>query len=291
MKKGTGASEPTGAKVLDGFSLAARRVPGLRERASAVRTRLRRAPAVALVAFGDDLGRALHVAKKLKAAAAADVDAKPLILPPRTSTKEALRAMTALAEDPHIDGVFLQFPYPAGVDGDALAAALPVAKDVDVMSPGQAAQYLDDETALPPVTVSAALELVDAYSINIAGRQGLVVAEDSAFARMFRLAFARRGAATMRIVSPDAPDLREQIRRAGLVIVAAGRPGIVRSTDLAPDAVAIDVGYFNPGGKGDIDILGGTRHLAAIAPVPGSIGPMTVSCLIERTILFAERSR
>lgn len=274
---------------MDGFGLAASRVEALRERAGAVRTRLKRAPRMALVAFGDDLGRALHVAKKLKAATAADVDAKPLILPPRASTKDALRTVASLADDPRVDGIFLQFPFPASIDGDELAAALPVAKDIDVMSPALSAQYLIDESALPPVTVSAALELVDAYDVRIDGRQGIVVAEDSPFVRMLRLAFARRGAETMRIMAPDAPDLLDRVRRANLVIVAAGRPAIVRSQDLAKGTVAIDVGYFNPGGRGDVDITGGTRHLEAIAPVPGSIGPMTVSCLIERTIVFAER--
>lgn len=289
MKKAARARSP-GAKHLDGFALASRRVEDLRRRAGAVRTRLGRAPRMALMAFGDELGRALHVARKLKAAVAADVDAKPLILPPRASTTEALRAMARLADDPRVDGIFLQFPFPAGVDGDALSAALPVTKDIDVMSAVLTAQYLTDESALPPVTVSAALELVDAYDVRINGRQGVVVADDSAFARMFRLAFARRGAATMRIVSPDSPDLTDRVKRADLVIVAAGRPGIVRSEELTKGTVAIDVGYFNPGGHGDIETAGGTRQLDAIAPVPGSIGPMTVSCLIERTILFAERT-
>lgn len=286
MKEARGGHSVT---VMDGFSLATRRVEALRRRAGSVHTRLKRAPRMALVAFGDELGRALHVARKLKAAAAADVDAKPLILPPRATTNDALRAVATLADDPRVDGIFLQFPFPSGIDGDTLAAALPAAKDIDVMSPTLSAQYLTDESALPPVTVSAALALFDDYHVRISGRTGVVVAEDSPFARMFRLAFARRGAETMRLLSPDAPDLQDRVKRADLVIVAAGRPAIVRSEHLTKGTVVVDAGYFNPGGQGDVDVAGGTRHLDAIAPVPGSIGPMTVSCLIERTIVFAER--
>src|SRR5690606_11014479 len=135
--------------VMDGFSLATRRVEALRRRAGSVHTRLKRAPRMALVAFGDELGRALHVARKLKAAAAAEVDAKLLILPPRATTNDALRAVATLADDPRVDGIFLQFPFPSGIDGDTWAAALPSANDIDVMSPALSAQYLTDESALP----------------------------------------------------------------------------------------------------------------------------------------------
>src|SRR5690606_10559694 len=101
---------------------------------------------------------------------------------------------------------------------------------------------------------------------------------------MFRAALARRGARMGPLVPPTAADLAERARAARLVVVAAARPGLVDSATLAPGTVAIDSGYYNPGGRGDIDTAGGTAHLAALAPVPGGLGPMTVSMLLERTI-------
>ncbi|MHB1297091.1 MAG: tetrahydrofolate dehydrogenase/cyclohydrolase catalytic domain-containing protein [Gemmatimonadaceae bacterium] len=284
-------SAPTNVVVsLDGVRLADRREPALRARAELVRDRRGRVPTLAIIAFADRFGPPPHVARKVRACAAVGVDVVQLVLRTGTTPAEARRAMQRLADDPRkpVDAIFLQFPYPDDTFAEVMEPGIPEALDVDVMSPGRVRQYLDDAESLPPVTVSAALELVRAHDIDIVGRTGVVVAHRSPFSKMFRLAFARRGAAMLALVPPDLPDLAERMRRASLVIVAAGVPGLVRSVDIAPGAVAIDVGYFNPRGRGDIDTSGGVGHLAAIAAVPGSIGPMTVSCLIERTILLAE---
>jgi methylenetetrahydrofolate dehydrogenase (NADP+)/methenyltetrahydrofolate cyclohydrolase len=156
------------------------------------------------------------------------------------------------------------------------------------MTPLRTARYLNGTDDLPPVTVSAALLLLEEYDVSIEGRRGIVVADDHPFSRMLRAALARRGAEMGKLVDPAAPDLDMQVRSADLVVVSAALPGLVRSTIIAPGAVAIDVGYFNPGARGDIDVAGGIDHLTALCPVPGGIGPMTISSLLERVVLFAE---
>jgi methylenetetrahydrofolate dehydrogenase (NADP+)/methenyltetrahydrofolate cyclohydrolase len=105
---------------------------------------------------------------------------------------------------------------------------------------------------------------------------------------MFREELTRRGARMGDVLALDDAHASAVLSDAGLVVVSVGKPGAVDATGLARGAVAIDVGYFNPGGRGDV--RGDTSHLSAIAPVPGGIGPMTVSMLIERTILFAEHN-
>lgn len=281
-----------GAIRLDGERLAARRLPLLRERAARVTAGRGRAPTLGIVAFSTGEGPAPHVAKKVRACRAAGVDVAELVVRPTLTAREAREAMHRLAHDESrpLDGVFLQFPYPDESFGPLLEAGIPEAMDVDVMSPGRVRQFRDDEEALPPVTVSAALSLIDAGDLALAGRRGVVIAERSPFAEMFRLAFARRGARMSDLCPPDSPELTDVLAAHDLVIVAAGRVGLVDAASIASGAIAIDVGYFNPGGRGDIDLSHGVEHLAAIAAVPGSIGPMTVSCLIERTILFAEAS-
>lgn len=275
---------------LDGAALAARRLPALQERARRVAGHRGSAPRLLIVAFAAAHGAAPHVGRKVRACREAGVDVTELIVRPGTTAAAAREEMLRLAHDDRepVDGVFLQFPYPDPSFADVLEHAIPEAMDVDVMTAGRVRQYLDDSESLPPVTVSAALELVDAHGIDVAGRRGVVVADESPFTAMFRVAFARRGAAMAPLVSPTSPRLAAGLRDARLIIVAAGMPGLVRASDLAPGTVAIDVGYFNAGGRGDIAMDGDASHLAAIAAVPGSIGPMTVSCLIERTILLAE---
>lgn len=274
--------------ILDGTALARARAPALAERAERVAGVLGRRPRLILVAFADASGAAPFVGRKLRACAAAGVDVRPLILPPGTTTPMAEAALGALLAAQPVDAVFLEFPFPSGVEGAALTALVPEWADVDIMTPGRVVRYFADPTAPPPLTVSAGLELLDGYRVDIRGRTGVVVGEDDAFTQMFREALARRGARMQPLLSPQAPDLQRLVQGAEVVVAAASMPGLLRATGLAPGAVVIDVGYFNPGGRGDVHTADGIAHLAAIAPVPGGIGPMTVSVLVERVIAFAD---
>lgn len=273
-------------RVLDGTSLARERQPALAEQAQTVLQQRGRPPALLLLAFGDD-GHAPHVNRKLAAAAAVGVRVVPLILPTASTTDDALAALARTIEQTTPDAVFLQVPFPPHIDEETLARAIPPGLDVDVMNPEQVRRFNEQADLLPPVTVTAGLQLLDAGGIGIEGVRGIVVADPNPFAEMFREALTRRGANMAPLVSPTAQDLHMRVAEAGLVVVAAASPGVVRSADLAPGCIVIDVGYFNPGGRGDIDTRSGIAHLGAIAPVPGGIGPMTISALLERTIQFA----
>jgi methylenetetrahydrofolate dehydrogenase (NADP+)/methenyltetrahydrofolate cyclohydrolase len=281
-----GANSPI---LLDGARLARARNDDLARRAAAVRARRGIPPRLALIAFADQHGQAPFAARKLRAGADAGVDIAPLVLPAGITTIAAADAMAKHLEAGGFDGVFVEFPFPDGVDGEALTVLIPEEADVDVMTAARIERYLAGGDDLPPVTISAALGLLDGYGVEVDGVRGVVVADPGPFALTFRAALARRGVALPPVVDPAAPDLESWLDDAELVVVAAGRPGLVSTGHLAPGAVAIDVGYFNPGGRGDIDTAAGTTHLAAIATVPGGIGPMTISALIERLIVFAER--
>ncbi len=273
---------------LDGVRVAAERLPALRARAAAVQHARGWAPRLGILAFADASGSVPHIAGKVRASAAAGVEVVVRAVPDGASIDDACRALVDLAQTDDVDGVFVQFPYPDAAWGAELERLIPAALDVDVMSPAQVRRYLNGDEPLPPVTVSAAFALLDAHGVAIAGRRGVVIAEPSDFAAMFRLAFVRRGVAMPPLIPPASVIEDGRLREAEVVIVAAGVPGLVNAASLARGAIVIDVGYFNPGGRGDIDLSGGLAHLGAIAPVPGSIGPMTVSCLVERVILFAE---
>lgn len=279
----------TGPIILDGRRLAHARAPELAARAAAVAERIGRRPRLGLLAFPDADGTPPWADRKVRAGAAAGVEVVPLILPAEMHTEAAKHALAfLLADGPH-DAIFLEFPFPPTIDGDALVAMVPEVLDVDVMTIGRIAEFYANPHALPPLTVTAALELLDAFGVDVAGRSGIVVGDASPFTEMFAEALARRGATMAAVLSPGAPDLAEQLTSAQLVVAAAARPGIVASASLPAGSVVIDVGYFNPDGRGDVDLRGGIKHLGALAPVPGAIGPMTVSMLIERTIAFAER--
>ena len=235
--------------------------------------------------FADDGAEPPFTARKTRACEAAGVEAEPVVLSAEMTTDAARQVVRGLPRR-EVDAVFLEFPFPPQIDGDALMAVVPETLDVDVMTTGRIRRYLEDSEGPPPLTVEAALALLDGYDVDITGLDGVVVGEPSPFTAMFREALARRGARMRPLMAPDAA--AGGIGDAGLVVAVAARPRLMRAGDLPAGAVVIDAGYFNPGGRGDIDTSGGVDHLSALAPVPGGIGPMTVSVLVERVIAFAE---
>lgn len=286
--RGTGEGLRRGPVILDGARLARERADGLAARAAAVTRARGRAPRLALLAFSKGDAGPAYVPRKVRACASAGVAVAPLLLPWDATTEAARDALTRMIETEPLDAIFVEFPFPAHVDGEEIVAAVPERLDVDVMTAGRVRRYLEDRTGPPPLTVAAALELLDRLGVDIAGRDGVLVADAFPFTIMFREALSRRGAVMRPLLGPGARDLAAAVRDAGLVVAAASSPGLLGSGDLAPGAVAIDAGYFNPGGRGDIDTSAGIGHLGALAPVPGAIGPMTVSMLVERVIAFAE---
>lgn len=282
-----GAREPAGPVIMDGNALARRRAPELAALAAAVTGSRGRPPRLGLLAFAGDDGGALFIPRKIRACEAAGVQVVPLLLPWSATTETTRDGVARMIGSEPLDAVFLEFPFPPQVDGDAVSAVVPESLDVDVMTEARVRRYLDDQAGPPPLTVSAALALLDAYRVDISGRAGLVVADTFPFTVMFRAALARQGARMAPILAPESPEVAARVREAEVVVAAASSPGLLDAGDLAPGAVVIDAGYFNPGGRGDIDTTAGIDHLAALAPVPGAIGPMTVSMLVERVIAFA----
>lgn len=273
----------------DGRALARAREAPLRARALGVVERRGRAPSLLLLAFDEAGGGAPFLEGKLRACRACGVEAVPLVPAADAGTDEVCRQLSEALEREDPDGVFVQFPFPSGVDGHAVAALIPPEADVDVMSPGSEALYLAGDGGRPPLTPAAALALLDHAGVALEGRAGVVVGDPIPYHDLFREALDRRGAAMEPVVSPDAPDLKERLGRSDLVVVSVARAGWVPSSWFAPGAVVVDAGYFNPGGKGDVDTRPGVDHLSVLVPVPGGVGPMTVSALVEAVIAAAER--
>ena len=206
--------------IMDGRALAERDVPELAARARAVLERRGRPPRVAIVAFVDAGATPLFVERKVRACAAAGVEALPVILPSSTSSDAARERVQRLGDDA-LDAIFLEFPFPPAIDGDAIMTAVPEALDVDVMTEGRVRRYLERAQGPAPLTVEAALRLLDGYDVSIEGLDGVVVADSSPFTVMFREALARRGARMRPLVPPSSAG--DAVASAQLVVVAAGR--------------------------------------------------------------------
>jgi methylenetetrahydrofolate dehydrogenase (NADP+) / methenyltetrahydrofolate cyclohydrolase len=275
--------------MLDGRALAAARLPRIAERAAQVRARRARAPALLLIAFPGEDRAVPHVGGKLRACAAAGIEAIPLLIGPAGTASAAVASVSAAIALHDPDAVFVQVPVPPAFDADAIIAAIPQSADIDVMTGPAFTAYMSGAAPHAPVTIVAALELLDAGCVDVRGLRGVLLAGTSPFTVMFAESLTRRGA-QIETLQPEGDGWRARIAAAELVVAAAGRPGLVSTADLAPGTVALDIGYFNEGGCGDIDVVAGTAHLAALMPVPGGVGPMTVSVLLERVVELSERA-
>jgi len=276
-------------QVLDGSALSGRRAPRLRERALAVEVTRGARPRLLLVAFEEDAGRAPWIPGKLRACADAAVEVRTLVLPSHVTPGRARAHFASELATSSADGVFVQFPFPRGFDGDLISAMIPADADIDLMRPQSVLEFLDGARSDPPLTVVAALELLRAHGISVQGHSALVVGERTRFNRMLEESLAR-GGADVDVVSAGSRNLTARLGASTLVVTSAATPGAVRSHDLAPGSIVVDGGYFNPGGAGDVDIARGIEHLSAFAPVPGGVGPMTVSALVEAVVSSAEAS-
>jgi methylenetetrahydrofolate dehydrogenase (NADP+) / methenyltetrahydrofolate cyclohydrolase len=277
------------AVILDGTALAARRRSAITARAADVLLRRGQPPTLLIVAFEDEERRVPHVAKKVRESRDLGIHTVLLAVAPDESTDDVLTAMRRATAEHEPDAVFVQVPIPDELDSAAIISGIPHSRDVDVMTPGRVARYLESATEFPPVTVEAAMTLLDAYDVETVGRRGVMVAAGSPFAHTFREALIRRGARAVDLLDPSDARLDQRTARADLIVAAAGVPSLLQSASLSPRTVALDIGYFNAGGRGDIE-LNGIEHLDAIMPVPGGVGPMTVSVLLERVVQFAEAS-
>jgi methylenetetrahydrofolate dehydrogenase (NADP+)/methenyltetrahydrofolate cyclohydrolase len=242
-------------------------------------------PRLAVVTATDDGGSAAYV-RLLVRAAERDGIACDLS---RTTTAAGITAMLAqLADDPEVHGVILQTPLPEGASLAGLAAAIPAAKDVDGASPESIGRLSAGLPGFAPATAAAVLALLDHYGVELAGRHAVVVGRSAVVGKpAAQLLLARD--ATVTVCHSRTPDLAAVTRQADVLVVAAGRAGLIGPAHVAPGTVVIDVGT-NPAPDGGLvgDVDPAVAEVAgALTPVPGGVGPVTTALLLSHVVQAA----
>ena len=288
-------------RLLRGQPVAARILDDVTRRARALVSR-GVTPGLALVSIGDDPASKIYLAKKKSQAEQCGIAVDALAYPADTPHARVFEALARLATEPRVHGVLVQMPLPAGWPAQEILLAVPPAKDVDGFHPenlGRLALGLPGFVACTPLGI---LRLLRDSDIPLAGRRVTVVGRSSIVGTPMSLLLSRKGVdATVTVAHSRTPDLAAVCREADVLIVAMGVPLAIGREHVKPGAVVIDVGIHrvaaptaeNPAGTriaGDVraDELAG--HAAALSPVPGGVGPLTVACLLSNTIDAAERA-
>lgn len=277
------------ATLIDGKAVALRLRATVASRVAALPFQ----PGLAVVLVGDDPASAVYVRNKDRAAAKAGIAARTLHLPADTSEATLLATVAALNADPAVDGILVQLPLPAQIRAQSVIAAIDPAKDVDGFHPVNVGHLHDGRPTLVPCTPLGVMHLLAEAGVSLRGTRALVLGR-SAIVGKPMAALLTNADATVTIAHSRTRDLAAECRRAEVLVAAVGRPEMVRGDWVADGAVVIDVGINRlADGRlvGDCATAECAAHAAAITPVPGGVGPMTIACLLDNTVRAAVARR
>ena len=287
------------ATLLDGARIAAEVraevAAGVRE----MQARRGVTPGLAVVLMGDDPASAVYVRNKGRACQEAGMASETFVLPHETTQQELLALLERLNRDDRYHGILVQLPLPPHVDEEAAVRALDPAKDVDGLHPENMGLLVLGSPRFPPCTPAGIQQLLlrsgyppDGKHVVICGRSAIV---GKPLALL--LVQKREGAnATVTVCHTGTPDLAAVTRQADILVAAAGRPNTVTAAMVKPGAAVVDVGINrvdDPSRRrgyrlvGDVDFPGVSQVAAAISPVPGGVGPMTIAMLLSNTLRAA----
>ncbi|MBE0501185.1 MAG: bifunctional methylenetetrahydrofolate dehydrogenase/methenyltetrahydrofolate cyclohydrolase FolD [Desulfuromonadales bacterium] len=278
------------ARIIDGKQIAA----DLRVKIAADVTRLQGAgvtPGLAVVLVGDDPASRVYVSMKEKACAAAGIFSVEHKLAAETTERELLDLIDSLNRDEKIDGILVQLPLPDPIDeGKVLEAILPT-KDVDGFHPYNVGRLVTGNPLFQPCTPYGVMKMLEAEKVDLAGKDVVIIGRSNIVGKPVALMCLAEHA-TVTICHSRTRDLADKVRKADVVIAAVGRPEMIKGDWIKPGAIVIDVGVNRVGDKklvGDVDFAGASERAAAITPVPGGVGPMTISMLLFNTVVSAGR--
>jgi methylenetetrahydrofolate dehydrogenase (NADP+) / methenyltetrahydrofolate cyclohydrolase len=246
------------------------------------------APGLATVLIGDDPASEVYVRNKRRLSVAAGMRDLHRHLPADADQATVAALVDELAADPAVSGILLQLPLPPHLDSDALIARIPAAKDVDGLTTANAGLLAQGRPGLRPCTPAGVMALLDEYEVPLSGAEAVVVGRSVLVGKpMAQLLLARN--ATVTVCHSRTRDLAEVCRRADVLVVAAGIPGLVGGDAVRPGATVIDVGIHRgeDGLRGDVDAAAVAEVAGALTPVPGGVGPMTIAMLLANTLTAA----
>ncbi|MBA3066955.1 MAG: bifunctional methylenetetrahydrofolate dehydrogenase/methenyltetrahydrofolate cyclohydrolase FolD [Hyphomonas sp.] len=279
------------AKVIDGAALASSLRQEYAQRVSALTRRAGIRPGLAVILVGEDAASAVYVRNKVRACEAVGIRSVRLTRETSISTGELVALIESLNSDPEIHGILVQLPLPKHVDMTAVLEAISPEKDVDGFHLYNVGGLVVGKTVFSPCTPYGVCKLLESEHIPVEGQNVVVVGASNIVGKPMALMLMAKDA-TVAICHAKTRDLAQFTILADILVVAAGVPGLIVPQMVKTGAVVIDVGINRlSDGRivGDVDFEGVSKKASYITPVPGGVGPMTVTMLLENTIASAER--
>lgn len=290
------------AQIIDGKKLAAETRAEIAAGVAALKAEKGVTPGLAVILVGDNPASVSYVTAKEKACREAGMYSREIRLPAETPEQVVVETVKALNADPAIHGILVQLPLPKGISEKKVVDAIAAEKDVDGFTPVNVGRMLIGEPCFLPCTPHGIVKLIEVTGMDIAGKHAVVIGRSNIVGKPVAALLARKGPhanATVTLCHTRTPDLSVYTKTADVVVVAAGRPNTLTGDMLKPGAVVIDVGVnrvpdaTKPKGYrlcGDADFASCAEVAAAITPVPGGVGPMTITMLLWNTLESARKA-
>lgn len=277
------------AQVLDGKAIAAKVRAEVAEGVAAFEKQHGRAPGLDVILVGEDAASQVYVRNKEKASLEVGMRGRLHRLPATTTQAELLALLKKLENDDAVDGILVQLPLPKTIDEQAILDAVPPEKDVDGFHPMNVGLLVSGRAALVPCTPRGCMRLLKEAGCDPSGKRAVVIGRSNIVGKpMAHLLLAAN--ATVTIAHSRTRDLPALCREADILVAAVGRADFVRGDWVKEGAVVLDVGINrNAEGKltGDVAYAEAKERASFITPVPGGVGPMTIACLLENTLVAA----
>jgi len=280
------------AKIIDGKKIAAETRKDIAERAAKFTAEHGFAPGLAVIIVGEDPASQVYVRNKKKACEEVGFYSQVYEMPAETTMDELLGKIETLKNDTKIHGILVQLPLPKHLDEKAVIAAIPPEKDVDAFHLINTGKIMLGEYSFLPCTPAGVMKMLEYENIDVSGKECVVIGRSNIVGKPMAMLLLHANG-TVTICHSRTKDLAEVTKRADILVVAIGKADFVTGDMVKEGAVVIDVGMNRrEDGKltGDVDFASVEPKASAITPVPGGVGPMTITMLLENTLTAAVES-
>jgi methylenetetrahydrofolate dehydrogenase (NADP+) / methenyltetrahydrofolate cyclohydrolase len=283
------------ARIIDGKALAQQVRTRIADDVARLRVEHAIVPGLAAVLVGEDPASQVYVGMKHRATEAAGMVSRQIVLPATTTQSELEDVVTGLNDDDAIDGILVQLPLPDHLDARRVQELIVPDKDVDALNPYTAGRLAIGDPTFLSCTPYGVVELLEHAEVELAGAHVVIVGRSNLVGRPLSVILTLKGRdATVTLAHSRTRDLAAVCRSADVIVAAVGRPGLITADMVRPGAVVIDVGTNRTeDGRlvGDVDFDGVAEVAGALTPVPGGVGPMTVTMLLQNTLEAARARR
>lgn len=285
-------------RIIDGKKIAARFRDDIQKQVEKLKTQGLN-PGLTVVIVGEDPASLSYVRGKEKACIAAGIESRTIRLPDSTPQHELVSIIDGLNDDPLCSGILVQLPLPKHIDSNSIINRIAPEKDVDGFHPVSLGRLLSGGDTFYPCTPYGIIKLLEAEKIPIAGKHAVIVGRSSIVGKpLANLLLLREYNATVTVCHTGTADMKALTLQADILIVAAGRPGMIKADMVKPGAAVVDVGVNRVADAtrkkgyrlaGDVDFDNVKDKASAITPVPGGVGPMTITMLLYNTVKAAAK--